>query len=86
MPKQKHKMWCAVVKTEHTLTSSRHDGSFACFLATTREEAISRAMEAKTKWEYNTGPKYYIAVGYLPEKVTTPIAYEVTQLTENDLA
>lgn len=57
-------MYIAVVcKGRHSLLSDRSNGSWASFVAHTKDAAIELAMDANQRW----GGKYTILVGALSE-------------------
>jgi hypothetical protein len=61
--------------------SLRPLGDYSSFVDATREVAVRRAIEARTKWTASgsMGP-YRILVGTLTEEVVTPTNYKVVKL------
>lgn len=72
-------MFIAVVYTATGL-SGRHEGDFASFVATTKEEAIQDAIDARSKWETKGYGPYRLLVGKLSEEVAIPTRYEIVKL------
>lgn len=62
--------------------SGRTEGDWSCFIDKNKNAAITKALNAKRKWEEKGYGPYRVLVGNLVEEVAVPMRYRLRPIEE----